>query len=159
MFELNPHHLLDAWWQHLLMLFVSALLGYIIGHRQGMKEVNRVEDQLARLGVELEKCRKSLIVKQPDIIAATLISQADDLKIIEGIGPRIEKLLNASGIRNFAQLSTTPVEKLREILRQGGSRYSMHNPATWPQQASLAHEGKWEELDKLQQELDAGNLI
>ena len=32
----------------------------------------------------------------------------------------------------------------------------MHVPGTWPRQAGLAHEGKWEELSKWQDELDGG---
>ncbi len=155
MFDLNPHNLLDAWWQHLLMIFVSAVLGYIIGYRQGIRAINRMEDQLARLGVELEKCRKSLVVIQPDVIAARL-GATDDLKLIEGIGPKIEKLLNAAGINTFARLSETPVETLETILNNAGPRFQMHKPGTWPAQASLANEGKWEELEKWQQELDGG---
>ena len=155
MLDLNPHNLLDAWWQHLLMLFVSAVLGYIIGYRQGVKHINQIEDQLARLGVELEKCRKSLLVIQPDIIVATLGAR-DDLKLIEGIGPKIEKLLNAAGIHTFAHLSVTPVETLETVLRNAGPKFRVHDPGTWPRQAALAHEGKWEELERWQRELDGG---
>lgn len=153
MFELNPHQLLDAWWQHLLMVLVSAVLGYIVGYQQGMQAVNRVEDQIARLSVELEKCRKSLIVIQPELISSNL-SRVDDLKLIEGIGPRIEKMLKEAGIQNYTQLRNTPVEKLQDIVRQSGSIYKMHHPETWPLQASLADEGKWEELEKFQSELN-----
>lgn len=156
MFELNPHNLLDAWWQHLLMILVSAVLGYIIGYRQGVRAINQVEDQLARLGVELEKCRKSLVVIQPEVLAATLTTAADDLKLIEGIGPKIEKLLNAAGIHTFARLSSASQEELLSILNNAGPAFQIHNPGTWPKQASLAHEGKWEELEKWQQELDGG---
>lgn len=155
MFDLNPHNLLDAWWQHLLMIFVSAVLGYIIGYRQGTGAINRMEDHLARLGVELEKCRKSLVVIQPDIIAAQL-GATDDLKQIEGIGPKIEKLLNAAGIHTFARLSETSVEALETLLNNAGPRFQIHNPGTWPRQAALAYEGRWEELEKWQQELDGG---
>jgi predicted flap endonuclease-1-like 5' DNA nuclease len=155
MLDLNPHHLLDAWWQHLLMLLVSALLGYIIGYRQGIRSINQVEDQLARLGVELEKCRKSLVVTQPEAIVANL-TRRDNLRLIEGIGPKIEKLLNTAGIHNFTQLSKTSTESIKNILDQGGPQFQIHNPSTWPRQAQLASEGKWVELEKWQQELDGG---
>jgi hypothetical protein len=32
----------------------------------------------------------------------------------------------------------------------------MHNPSSWPQQAKLAHEQKWEELKILKDKLLAG---
>lgn len=155
MFDLNPHNLLDAWWQHLLMILVSAVLGYIIGYRQGMSAINKIEDHLARLGVELEKCRKSLVVVQPDLIAAAL-TRTDDLKLIEGIGPKIERLLNAAGIKNFAQLSAASAASLRAILDKAGPAFQIHDPGTWPAQSKLAHEGKWAELEKWQEELEGG---
>jgi large subunit ribosomal protein L27 len=80
----------------------------------------------------------------------------DDLKKIEGIGPKIASLLNEGGIITFAQLSETDPEKIREILEAAGSRYKVHDPTTWPQQAGLAAEGKWDELKALQEELKGG---
>jgi predicted flap endonuclease-1-like 5' DNA nuclease len=156
MIEFNPHHLIDAWWQHLLMLLVAAILGYIIGYRGGHHAINSLEDQLARLGVELEKCRKSLVVLQPDAIAAKLTPKTDDLKRIEGIGPGIERLLHDADIRTFRALAETSSHTLQTILDGGGPRFQMHNPSTWPKQAELAAEGRWAELEKWQQELDGG---
>jgi large subunit ribosomal protein L27 len=80
----------------------------------------------------------------------------DDLKIIEGVGPKLESILKESGILDLPTLSETDVEKLREILVGAGSRYKMFNPTTWPKQAKLAAEGKWEELKAYQDDLDGG---
>lgn len=81
---------------------------------------------------------------------------ADDLKKIEGIGPKISELLQNGGIKTFAQLADAKVEKLKEILEAAGSRYKMHDPTTWPQQSALAATGKWDELKVLQDELQGG---
>jgi large subunit ribosomal protein L27 len=83
----------------------------------------------------------------------------DNLKIVEGIGPKIESLLNETGITTFAQLSETPADKIREILEAAGSRYKVHDPTTWPQQAGLAAEGKMDELKALQDELKGGKSV
>lgn len=80
----------------------------------------------------------------------------DDLKIVEGIGPKIEELYHAAGIKTWKQLSTTSVEISQKILNDGGDRFAMHNPGTWADQAKLAYEGQWAELKKWQDELDAG---
>jgi large subunit ribosomal protein L27 len=80
----------------------------------------------------------------------------DDLTAVEGIGPKIAGLCNEAGITTWRELSETPVEKLQEILDAAGPRYRMHNPGTWPQQAGLAADAKWDELVKLQDELDGG---
>ena len=83
----------------------------------------------------------------------------DDLKKIEGIGPAIEKLLNAEGITTFAGMSETTSERIKEILVAAGSRFGFHDPTTWPHQASLAAAGNWDELKKLQDELDGGKPV
>jgi predicted flap endonuclease-1-like 5' DNA nuclease len=70
----------------------------------------------------------------------------DDLKIVEGIGPKIEELYHAAGIKTWKALSETPVEKSQAILDGGGERYSIHNPGSWAKQALLAYQGKWQEL-------------
>ena len=80
----------------------------------------------------------------------------DDLKLIEGIGPKIAELLIKDGISTFAQLSKTKVEKIAEILKNAGARYALANPGTWPDQAKLAAAGKMDELKKLQDELKGG---
>ena len=80
----------------------------------------------------------------------------DDLKKVEGIGPKIAELLNNAGINTFSDLAATEVDRVKEILAEAGSRYAAHNPGTWPKQAGLAAEGKWEELEKWQDELDGG---
>ncbi len=85
-------------------------------------------------------------------------TEEDDLKKIEGIGPKIEELLNHAGVLTFKKLSKTNVEKLSEILSGGGPRFQMHNPESWPFQAGLAAKGKWEELKKWQDEAINGRM-
>jgi ribosomal protein L27 len=80
----------------------------------------------------------------------------DDLKKIEGIGPKIAELFYAAGITTFEQLSETSTARMQEILDGGGPRYATHNPMTWGHQASLAAEGQWDELKELQDELNGG---
>lgn len=83
-------------------------------------------------------------------------SEKDDLKKIEGVGPKIEGLLNEGGFYTFAQVAEGPVEKIQEILDAAGPRYRIHKPATWSKQAALARDGKWDELATLQDELKGG---
>jgi predicted flap endonuclease-1-like 5' DNA nuclease len=83
-------------------------------------------------------------------------STKDDLKIVEGIGPKIEELLNAAGINSFADLSNSNEAALKAILAGGGKRYAIHNPSTWVQQGFLAASGKMDELKAWQAELNGG---
>ncbi len=83
-------------------------------------------------------------------------STKDSLTKIEGIGPKIESLLNDAGIVTFADLGSTKVGVLRNILTEAGNRFKMHNPSTWAKQAKLAAKGNWDKLKKLQDELNGG---
>jgi len=83
-------------------------------------------------------------------------AKPDDLKKIEGIGPKISEILTEAGIPTFDALSKAEPDKLREILEAAGSRYKMFDPTTWPEQAKLAAAGDWDTLKKLQDDLDGG---
>ncbi len=80
----------------------------------------------------------------------------DDLKIVEGIGPKIEQLFHNFNIKTWKSLSECSIEKCQEVLNSGGERYRLHKPGTWPKQASYAVEGKWEELKEWQDNLKGG---
>ena len=93
---------------------------------------------------------------EADIKKAMLAKNKDDLRKIEGIGPKIKGLLNDAGIHTFKKLSETKVSAIKKILDAAGSRYQMHDPSTWPKQADYAAKGKWDDLKKWQDELDGG---
>jgi predicted flap endonuclease-1-like 5' DNA nuclease len=80
----------------------------------------------------------------------------DDLKIVEGIGPKIEELLHSHDIKTWKALSETDPERLKEILVAAGPNFQIHDPGTWPAQAGMADRGEWDALKKWQDELDAG---
>ncbi len=82
---------------------------------------------------------------------------ADDLKRIEGIGPRIAAVLQEAGITTFAQLADADQARLERILEEADPRLlRLANPAHWPEQAALAAAGEWEALQALQSELKGG---
>ncbi len=59
----------------------------------------------------------------------------------------------------FADLAGSNKDKLKAILEAAGHRYKAHIPDTWPQQAQLAADGKWDELQVLQDKLDGGRPL
>jgi ribosomal protein L30 len=90
----------------------------------------------------------------PKAAAAKVADGADDLKIIEGIGPKIAGVLQQAGISTFAQLAEASVEQLTTIMQEAKLRLA--NPETWAEQAALAAAGKWGDLKDLQNRLNAG---
>jgi predicted flap endonuclease-1-like 5' DNA nuclease len=99
-------------------------------------------------------------LEQPKEVAPKTVGldadKKDDLKKIEGIGPKIEQLLNADAIYTFEHVIGATVERIRGILIAAGPNYAVHDPSTWAEQAKLANTAQWEALDALQEELKGG---
>jgi predicted flap endonuclease-1-like 5' DNA nuclease len=115
----------------------------------------------------VEKIVEKVVVKtveQPDAAidlaaaraAGLNVKGADDLEIIEGIGPKIAALFHAKGIITFAQLSRTPTAQMQAMLDEAGPHYRVSNPGTWGEQALLAAHNRWDALASLQGVLVAG---
>jgi predicted flap endonuclease-1-like 5' DNA nuclease len=66
----------------------------------------------------------------------------DDLALVNGIGPKIAELLAARGITTFEDLAATPVDALKAILQSAGTRFAVHDPTSWPEQAKAALAGR-----------------
>ena len=82
--------------------------------------------------------------------------KGDDLKKIEGIGPKAAEALTNAGIDTFAKLAKADPANIKEILVAASSRLAHLEPGTWPQQSQLAADGNWDELKVLQDKLDGG---
>ncbi len=98
-------------------------------------------------------------VKADAIVAEEIVvptAKADDLTVVEGIGPKIAELINNKSITTYAQLADTPINELKDILDEAGDRFKIHNPGTWAEQAALLRDGKMDEFKALCAELDGG---
>ena len=82
----------------------------------------------------------------------------DDLKIIEGVGPKIEGLLKDANLKTWWAVGNSEVDTIKKILEDAGPRYRLADPTTWPQQASYAAKGEWQKLKEYQDRLDGGRL-
>ncbi|GGG91603.1 hypothetical protein GCM10007415_27790 [Parapedobacter pyrenivorans] len=86
-------------------------------------------------------------------------AKADDLTVIEGVGPKIAEVLADAGIAGFADVAAKSAEELKAILAEAGDQYNTAVTDTWPEQAKLAADGKFDELKKWQDELDGGKEV
>jgi predicted flap endonuclease-1-like 5' DNA nuclease len=86
------------------------------------------------------------------------MKHADDLTVIDGIGPKIDDLFHANGIDSLIQVAHLSVQDMLEILESGGPSFQFANPATWAQQAALAAENRWKELKRLQEGMIEGRI-
>ena len=139
-----------AKWSEADIMTYTELIGYLPGIIQRDDWVGQAR-QLVQGGAEQQQpaATESEAEQQSGAVES-------DLKVIEGIGPKIEAILKASGLMTYDALADTDPDELRALLAAAGSRYKSHNPQTWPAQAGLAADGKLDELQAWQQELKGG---
>lgn len=150
---------------------LSAFFGFLLGRLYCKKRGYSAKcgsEQRNRLTVEQSDSKNAAQehltgAKMPQFNAA-LAKQAcnrtvkeNDLKVIEGIGPKIQHLFHNNNIKTWKSLANCSVEKCQHILDKAGEAYRIHSPKTWPKQARMAYEGKWQELRQWQDKLDAGH--
>jgi predicted flap endonuclease-1-like 5' DNA nuclease len=85
------------------------------------------------------------------------MKHADDLTVIEGIGPKTDEWLRTNGVESFVQVAQLHADQLVDILDRGGPSFRLANPASWPQQALLAAENRWPDLKRFQNEMIEGD--
>lgn len=79
------------------------------------------------------------------------VDNADEnLKIIEWIGPKVEKLLKLNWINSLKDLSITGYDELKLILERAWDNFKIINPRSWPYQAELAINKEWGKLKEYQ---------
>ena len=121
--------------------------------------IEEITEEAPKVEVEeIEEVKISTPTEAVNVVAPKAEKEglAEDLKIVEGIGPKIEEILQGVGIKTWDQLAKTSATQLSSILLAAGSRYKSHNPSTWPKQAQMAAAGQWDELKAWQDELDGG---
>jgi len=129
------------------------------GHRQSLTEIVIGDISLKggkKAAPKAEKKEEAKAEAPKAEKKAKASSKGDDLKKIEGAGPKAAEALVAAGIDTFAKVAASTPEKLSEVLTEASSRLSHIVTDTWPKQAALAAEGKWDELKELQEKLDGG---
>ncbi|MDO4782610.1 MAG: 50S ribosomal protein L21 [Capnocytophaga felis] len=119
------------------------------GHRQYLTEI-LIENIIASGAAKPAKTEKK--EEKP----STKSTKADDLKKIEGIGPKASEALVAAGVDTFAKLAKKSADEIKTILTEASSTLAHLDPQTWAAQAQLAADGKWDELKKWQDELNGG---
>ncbi|MFD2100764.1 30S ribosomal protein S2 [Flagellimonas iocasae] len=82
--------------------------------------------------------------------------KADDLTKVEGIGPKAAEAIVNSGIATYAELAKADPEKIKEILTEASSNLAHLDPTSWPKQAKMAADGKWDELKEWQDSVKGG---
>lgn len=180
---------MENYLQFVLIGLIFGIVGYIVGKMSAKPsngntdekwklELEHCKQKNEKLQAEIDKLKLDTSAKASNFVGNANASNSnytfdaaaakavfgksikqDDLKIVEGIGPKIEELFKTSGILTWKALGETSVDRLREILSKAGERYQIHDPGTWPRQSKMAYEGKWKELKDWQNLLDGGKEV
>jgi ribosomal protein S6 len=95
------------------------------------------------------------LVSEKAAVVESKSTEASDLTIIEGLGPKAAEALIAGGIDTFVKLAATK-EEVKAILDASTFKVQHLDPTTWGEQAQLAADGKMDELKALQESLNNG---
>ena len=134
------------------------------GHRQYLSEI--VIESITASGAKKKatsskaeakpKAKKETAKAAPKATAKKASGKAVDLKKIEGAGPKAAEALVNAGVDTFEKLAKETPEHISEILSEASSRLAHLVTDTWPKQAQMAADGKWDELKEYQDKLDGG---
>ena len=165
----------NSW--YILFLIVALIIGFVLGwymktfrpkksedipttsENHSNKESLSTQENIKVQSLILPESRKLESVPFHKSLVDSQMERSveeNDLQIVEGIGPAIEKLLLNSGVTTWVDLSKKTNKELKEILQNGGHRFKMHDPSSWPKQAHYAAQNNWKELKKLKQKLKSG---
>ena len=116
-------------------------------------EESPAEEKVAEEAPVAKEAEKEAPAETPKAASKT---ESDDLTKVEGIGPKGAEALVKAGIDSYEKLAKTKADKIKEILTEASSRMAHLDPTSWPKQAKMAAEGKWDELKDWQDKAKAG---
>ncbi|GAB1471859.1 hypothetical protein MASR2M66_27370 [Chloroflexota bacterium] len=119
------------------ILFAFFALAIIVGWVAAQRKLERARVKHEAVSIPIQKK-----------------SGEDDLTRIEGIGPKVVKVLGQAGVVTFDDLAKAGAADVQKVLDQAGLQ--MMSPEGWIDQAKLAAAGDWEALDKMQKILKGG---
>ncbi len=119
------------------------------------EETEIKEEQVAEEKVEAKEEKTEVAAKEEKAEEGEA-AVADDLTKIEGIGPKAAEALVGKGVTSYGKLAEASADQIKEILTEASSTLSHLDPTSWPKQAKMAADGKWDELQAWQDEVKGG---
>ncbi len=103
------------------------------------KAAKKVKKNVTKAKTKVQETAK-VATKKATATAGKVVATAtavvkDDLKLINGIGPKLEKMFNEGGIQTFAQLAKASEAKIKGILEKAGPIFKNANFSEWVKQA------------------------
>jgi len=97
---------------------------------------------------ETKKATKKKATKKEEAteekVVVEKVDQVDDLKVIKGIGPVLEKSLNELNITAYSQIAKMTIKNMTKLLNDAGINAKIYDLSGWKAQAKLALKGDME---------------
>ena len=127
---------------------VNKRLDVIINAKNEVVEtVADAKDELVETVSETGTEVAEIVVEATEKLENKTLKVVDDLKKINGVGPKMAEVLNNAGYKTFSQLAQANIEDLKKVLAEAGSRYRNFDPTPWVTQAKLAAANNWKGLE------------
>ena len=158
----------SLWWLLAAVLLGWLLCGWIArqsllsvtgGAAEKDREIQRMRAELTALRAGASAAASSGVDVAAAWAAGLKLDGPDDLRLIEGVGPKIAQIFQAVGVRSFAQIAAMTPADIQPLLDEAGPAFRIADPQTWPEQAALAAAQRWAELKALQDELIGGRRV
>lgn len=100
----------------------------------------------AKKAVAKKQVAKKAPVKKaaPKKVEVLKSDKKDDLKVIKGIGPKLEETLNTIGFTAYEQLAKMTIKDITKLLADAGVNTKIYDISGWKAQSKLAVKGDFE---------------
>lgn len=108
---------------------------------------DKVEDVIGTKKEAPKKPAKKAVKKAAEKVEKVVVekvAEANDLKVIKGIGPKLEEMLNEMGITAYSQIAKMTLKDMRSVLADAGVNPKMYDVSGWKAQSKLAVKGDME---------------
>ncbi|MFY9243703.1 MAG: hypothetical protein WAO74_11820 [Polaribacter sp.] len=126
---------------------IEDVKGKIEEYTEGaLNSVNEKLDDLKP--AKAKKTAKKKVVKKEVVVEEKIVvekvEETNDLKVIKGIGPVLEKSLNELNVTSYAQIAQMTIKDLTTLLNNAGINAKIYDLSGWKAQAKLALKGDME---------------
>lgn len=111
-----------------------------------VKSVYEKQDdiKISKTTVKKKTTKNKEVLEEVDV--AEKAEKKDDLKVIKGIGPVLEKSLNKLNITTYSQIATMTIKNMTKLLTDAGINAKIYDLSGWKAQAEFALNGDLEAL-------------
>ncbi len=115
------------------------------------EKVGKVVKKEKKVAKKVTAAKKKVVAKKNAVAKKIKVVASDaknDLKVLRGIGPKMEEVLNEGGITSFEQLAKMTLKDVNGVLASAGINTKVYNASDWKAQAKIAVKGDMDVLSQ-----------